>query len=252
MSKLLHIFTALDTFLVSTKAAGPASELAMRKLNKRIQSLFDDTMKETLKQLKERGPNSALQHLGLMEKPLQSLLIEEYQTYITKPGTTEVIRNKAFAASTRTMGAIRGSVTDSLALSYGQGLGTQTAAIALRPVLEGLKDFELERVARTETHGIQGLQRFGQFEDMGVRYQQWRTAKDNRVRSTHRVLEGEIVAIGTPFSNGLLYPGDTDGPIEEWINCRCTAIAFLIPADRVAPWRDKPFRAEDLLVNLAA
>lgn len=53
----------------------------------------------------------------------------------------------------------------------------------------------------------------------------WRTAHDKRVRDSHRVMDGQEVALGQMFETGdgnfLEYPGDPNGPAEEVINCRC-------------------------------
>lgn len=54
----------------------------------------------------------------------------------------------------------------------------------------------------------------------------WKTAKDFRVRDTHRALDGKEVPFGetfiTPRGNRLRFPGDPSAPGEERINCRCT------------------------------
>lgn len=53
----------------------------------------------------------------------------------------------------------------------------------------------------------------------------WRTARDNRVRDTHRSMNGQRRALGDAFVTGsgarLRFPGDHDGPASEIINCRC-------------------------------
>lgn len=53
----------------------------------------------------------------------------------------------------------------------------------------------------------------------------WRTAHDDRVRETHRAMDGQVRKAGVPFTTGsgahLRYPGDPNGPAEETINCRC-------------------------------
>jgi hypothetical protein len=55
----------------------------------------------------------------------------------------------------------------------------------------------------------------------------WRTRRDNKVRESHRALDGVTVNMDAPFftSSGasLFFPGDTSAPIGEWINCRCWA-----------------------------
>lgn len=49
----------------------------------------------------------------------------------------------------------------------------------------------------------------------------WRTMLDERVRESHVRLEHQVRDIDERFSNGLMYPGDPHGPLEEIMNCRC-------------------------------
>jgi hypothetical protein len=53
----------------------------------------------------------------------------------------------------------------------------------------------------------------------------WRSARDKRVRDTHRALDGQTINRGERFrspSGALLrYPGDPDAPGAEVIGCRC-------------------------------
>ena len=53
----------------------------------------------------------------------------------------------------------------------------------------------------------------------------WLATNDSRTRHSHAVLDGETKPIDTPFSNGLMYPGDPDGEPSEVYNCRCALIA---------------------------
>lgn len=55
----------------------------------------------------------------------------------------------------------------------------------------------------------------------------WLATLDNRVRDTHRVADGQRVALDRPFMVGgfpLDHPGDPNGPPQETIQCRCTTI----------------------------
>lgn len=79
-------------------------------------------------------------------------------------------------------------------------------------------------IARTETGiGVNGT-RFAAFKAEGVQKHRWSTAGDAEVRESHRVLHGEVRAIGEAFSNGLLYPNDPAGDPAAVVNCRCTAL----------------------------
>lgn len=51
---------------------------------------------------------------------------------------------------------------------------------------------------------------------------QWITARDERVRSSHRHLQGMTLDMEDIYPNGCAFPGDTNGSAKETINCRCT------------------------------
>ena len=87
-----------------------------------------------------------------------------------------------------------------------------------------------------------------------MEYTQWISVDDGRTRGTdpndsadHLILNGEIIRIGDTYSNGLQYPGDTSGPIEEWINCRCSNAPYVMPYGMMAPPGREQFREEDLI-----
>ena len=61
--------------------------------------------------------------------------------------------------------------------------------------------------------------------------QQWLATMGNRTRHSHRQLDGEQVDVGAKFSNGCRFPGDTDAPYAETMNCRCTLIAAVAGVD---------------------
>jgi len=52
----------------------------------------------------------------------------------------------------------------------------------------------------------------------------WDTEHDDRVRQSHREVDGEVRDLTSPFYVGgfpLLYPGDPMGPADEVCGCRC-------------------------------
>lgn len=108
---------------------------------------------------------------------------------------------------------------------------------ALTKIIGRLSDKNLllrgEMLARTET-----MMALGSARDEAMRQQIeagrvaaqdvqkiWRSAGDNRVRHTHRVLNGKPVGVDDIFitSSGatLRYPGDPKAPISEISGCRC-------------------------------
>lgn len=55
----------------------------------------------------------------------------------------------------------------------------------------------------------------------------WLSTSDARTRETHRLADGQRVAMDQPFIVGgapLMFPGDPSGPPQEVIQCRCTVL----------------------------
>lgn len=90
----------------------------------------------------------------------------------------------------------------------------------------GINKNKAMRIARTEGHRIQqtaAVNACNKAVEKGADIvKQWSAALDGRTRDSHRRVDGEIVELDKPFSNGLMYPGDPNGPAAEVVNCRCT------------------------------
>lgn len=214
----------------------PTSDLEMKAL---LQVMFDageefaDTMFDGALTSAERGRNQTLARLGKPKAP-----------FVTQ--TVDLIKDHVFEASERTMSRLVGDVMGNLTESFQAGLGIDDAARALETEFEGMKDWELRRVARTEVNTQQNAGAHLTCEELGIGHEQWWTAEDERVRgdpggeypdseADHFSLHGVIVPIGGTFPNGLHYPGDTSGPLSEFINCRCRLVPFIMPAGMMAP-----------------
>ena len=56
----------------------------------------------------------------------------------------------------------------------------------------------------------------------------WKTAADEKVRSSHSPMNGQVRPLGEPFITGngvaILYPGDPNAPVNERANCRCVLV----------------------------
>lgn len=82
-------------------------------------------------------------------------------------------------------------------------------------------------IARTETVGAVNGGSEIYYKSEGVQKKEWLTARDEHVRDEHKVLDRQIVAVNSSFSNGLDYPGDQKGDAGQTINCRCTLLPVL-------------------------
>ena len=84
------------------------------------------------------------------------------------------------------------------------------------------------RIAKTEGHRIQCESAYNvqvRAKQKGADVvKQWDSTLDSRTRESHQKLDGEIVEVNKKFSNGLLYPGDSNGVASEVVNCRCALL----------------------------
>jgi len=250
---------------------------AEARLTRELQNLFSEVAERTLEEVVRRNrlPTDdvtmrlVLQHILEAEGEFKDTLgleatqaarygrnrvISELQRMGVRIGFTDfsrrvqgLIDEHVFTASQHTINRVVGNVMSNLTQSYEDGLGIDDAAVELRKVFQAMQDYELRRVARTEINSFQNEGAYLTENELGVRYHMWYTAEDERVRSEHVDLHGEIVPVGEPFSNGLYHPGDRAGDIKEWINCRCRLVPFLMPEGKMAPPGTTRFREGDLI-----
>ena len=98
---------------------------------------------------------------------------------------------------------------------------------------ERMERLRARTIARTES--LRGLHRASDemYTDAELTGQidpidrKWLTARDERVRASHRDLNGLVRRINESFPHGLMYPGDPSAPASETINCRCV-LRYLI------------------------
>lgn len=95
-----------------------------------------------------------------------------------------------------------------------------------RPPVDGVFG-RADVIARTEMNSALN---FGQFEgarqaqENGVTlFKSWLSSRDDRVRESHKALDAEThdkpIPFDQPFSNGMQFPGDSNGDPGEVINC---------------------------------
>ena len=180
-------------------------------------------------------------------------LDKRYSLFGTLRGAEEDLFERIFIASQATMARVEQSIMTILLEGYKSGKGIDYVANELNKRFDQLTTWESKRIARTEIHNSHNAAVMNTYEDLGVEYTMWITAHDDRVRglkptdtADHVELDGEIIRVGDTYSNGLKYPGDTDGPIEEWINCRCANAPYNMPYGYTAPPTEQ-FHESDLI-----
>lgn len=250
---------------------------AEARLAKKLQALYAGAERAVLEQIKIRGiPSDPMARRNLLSRlsdveSAMGIAIGEEIEGAAKHGRNKAVddlrkagkavprvpkladqlmrnlRNQGFNASQKTLKRHIGNVMDTLADAYSQGLGIDDAAKLISDQFTNMKDHELVRIARTEINTAQHKVTHETIKNLGGQYEMWIAELDDRVRESHEDLHGEIVRVGDTFSNGLQHPGDRSGPLEEFINCRCRLVPFIMPPDKMAPPGMSRFREEDLI-----
>ena len=183
----------------------------------------------------------------MAEKAFKPRLRRTRDLFATLRGAEEDLLERVFIASQATLARVDTSIKLLLTEGYQSGKGINHVANLLTQRFDQLTTWEAKRIARTEIHNSHNTAVMDTYQELGVEYTMWISAGDDgRTRDSHLEVDGEIIPVGGTYSNGLKYPGDTDGPIEEWINCRCSNAPFVIPYGYTAP-PFSPFREEDLI-----
>jgi len=120
-----------------------------------------------------------------------------------------------------------------------KGETTQQLAARVRTEFNGLSNERAVMIATTETGAAYGAVRHAATEELGIPFKQWLSAQDDRVRATHRRIDGVIVATGEPFrvplkdggEDLMMHPCDSGGSAENVIQCRCVQIPMMEAAD---------------------
>jgi len=81
-------------------------------------------------------------------------------------------------------------------------------------------------IAQTESANVMNRTTDSEYKKAQVSKKVWIATNDNATRDSHRKVNNEEVEYNKPFSNGLMFPGDPNGPGAEVINCRCAFAAI--------------------------
>lgn len=127
-------------------------------------------------------------------------------------------------------------VIDAVKTGMEAGDTPETIARSIKGIFNGRKDADAGLIARNETGSALNGGRNLQMQDEGVEASEWLSVRDDKVRESHAPntgVDGEIVAMGEPFSNGCTYPQDPAGDPSETISCRCIALPSKLGGERM-------------------
>lgn len=134
---------------------------------------------------------------------------------------------------------IAGSVMQ--AVIQGESIPKLARRIAVQTGETNMK--AMVRYARTAMTAAQNSGRqevLERSQAMGIKVKKvWMATLDSRTRDSHQHMDGKKVDVDEKFPNGLMFPGDPNGPPGEVYNCRCTLVYDYegFPHDPVADQR---------------
>ena len=199
----------------------------------------------------KRLVNTTKENMALKAAKTVDFLHDNKDKYTQHFGTLQYsedyLTDYTFTATEKTMSRVDNEINKILTTGYQEGWGVPDVRNKIMERYNQFSSWEANRIARTEMQTAHNMGMMNQYQNMGVKYKEWRAAHDKRTRRSHAFLDGEITPLDEPFSNGLMFPGDKTGPVEEWINCRCSAVPYLMPPDSTAPVGRSTFTANDLV-----
>lgn len=130
---------------------------------------------------------------------------------------------------------INDTTKSKLRVSLSEGIEAGESIPKLRQrvsdIYSDAKGYRSKRIAVTETHNTVGSGTFETYKGAAVGKKEWLTSIDGRERESHGKINGEIVGIDKPFSNGLMFPGDACGAADEVVGCRCALLPVIQDED---------------------
>lgn len=108
-------------------------------------------------------------------------------------------------------------------ISDGLVNGDSTAKIAdaLMEKIGEYSEARATKIALTEVHNSALTGNYMTASASGFQWKTWVSAADNKVRESHRRLNGTRIEIDKEFKAGLYFPGDSRADASEVVFCRC-------------------------------
>lgn len=228
------------------------SPTEMRKVLEEIEKYKEDYytgLKEVKDRVGQTGRNRVIRQMQLagLEVPYSSITAR----------IKELLAADALAATEHGIETIKNQVSNILIKAYEDGIGHKETAKRITDKFISMDEFQARSIARTEVNSAQSRAKFETMREQHGHedsiFKQWWTAEDERVRdgtisdADHVEMHGQIAHLDAPFSNGLFFPGDKNGDVEEWINCRCTIVTFIMPYGYMAPPGASYFHEGDII-----
>ncbi len=213
--------------------------VAMRKEQLELLDVLDDIeraySKDAAKAAVVRGDSFVDTFLDAIDEVFEFAIEEAAETVELEIGRSLSVYDIQHPQITSYVDTLRTQVRDipdsiqkALSETLGEGIEANETVPDLKLRVKATMNAQTKRaesIAQTTSgEAVNG----GRYEVMsieGVAKHEWSSFIDDATRQSHIELDGEVVEIGKPFSNGLRFPLDPQGPADEVVRCRCVALA---------------------------
>ncbi len=155
------------------------------------------------------GANEALVFSGLDPRASATLVI---QSWISK--RTEEIATKITDTSFKELEGI-------FIESFSLGENRKQLIKRIEQTYTNWDTTRATMIARTETHSAFQKGTFEGYKEAGMEVKIWVATMIN-TRDSHIMNDGMELPMNIAFPNGQMFPGDTNVPVGEYINCQCS------------------------------
>lgn len=220
---------------------GERPEGELRSLADELSRVLGPSIAETARTFGGRviaGPKSAHGFLGLESKAFSDL--DEAIRRHTETDTARRVVNIS--------DSLRETIRRIVAEAMGEGIESVGQEELARRIVEATSGEiamqRARRIARTEIHNAAMLGQQAAADASPLAFEKvWLATEDVRTRASHAAANGQRVALEERFvlqpEDGppvlLRYPGDTQGPPGETINCRCVCLYEPLPRLKEPP-----------------
>lgn len=242
------------------KARGPSEKLFKSKFNKRLMAARSETLaklaasEKNLGGVRERGVLDVIFDLskftielqGDMGKAHKAALEEATNQFLLEiarpddPWRMEGHDVLNFLSERENLmrdvaKEVHGTILTTLEEGLQKGESTAELAARVRGACNGIANERAVMVAATETGAAYGRARHAAIEGLDIPYKQWLSAQDDRVRDTHRRIDGTVVSYDEPFhvptkdggEDLMMHPCDSNGSAGNCIHCRCVELPMM-------------------------
>ena len=144
---------------------------------------------------------------------------------VSDPRAVKYLRDHALAAADDINTTTRKQLAKILSTGVEQGLSIDEIVTSMGDAFDDIDRYRRYTIAQTETTAATNHGQLLAWTDPEVGgmvdRKQWVSSRDDRVRDSHVLLDGEIVGINEDFKPGLSAPGDPSADPSETIRCRC-------------------------------